>query len=65
MTSVLQPMDAGIIRAFKSSYKKFLVDSFLKSIELNGQIVLPNIKESLYMIKNSWVSISRETICNC
>ena len=64
-TSVLQPLDAGIIRSFKCIYKNKLVESFLNSIELNGNYTLPDIKQAIYMVQSSWSSVSLDTIVNC
>ena len=42
MTCVLQPLDAGIIRAFKAHYKRLLIAHFLESLETNDKIKLPS-----------------------
>ncbi|CAF1058709.1 unnamed protein product [Brachionus calyciflorus] len=64
-TSVLQPMDAGIIRSFKINYKNLLVKSFIKSIELENKVILPNVKDAILMMKLAWYNVSSETISNC
>ena len=65
MTSVLQPCDSGIIRSFKIFYKTILIKSFIRSLEVNGSIELPDIKTSLYYIIETWSKVSSETIENC
>ncbi|CAF0988202.1 unnamed protein product [Brachionus calyciflorus] len=52
-TSVLQPLDAGIIRSLKAIYKNLLVKSLLKSIEMENKVVLPNLKEVILMINTA------------
>ena len=65
LTSVIQPMDAGIIYAFKAKYKKFLAKFFLKSAQETHAINLPTVKCALYFVKNAWDEISGTTINNC
>ena len=64
-TSVLQPLDAGIIRSFKCKYKCILVNQFLTSIEEGNGISMPNVKDALYMIEQAWNQVNEETITNC
>lgn len=64
-TSVLQPLDAGIIKNFKCFYKNQLIASFLRQIELNGKYELPDLKQAIYMVENAWSCVTRETISNC
>ncbi|CAF1086653.1 unnamed protein product [Brachionus calyciflorus] len=65
LTSVFQPMDAGIIRSFKSHYKKLVVQHYLTTIETQKRLVVPSVKEAIYMIKSAWNSVSTSTIRNC
>ena len=60
MTSVLQPNDAGIIKAFKSHYKRLLLEYFLKSINEKDSISFPGVKEAIYLIREAlgvWLKI--------
>lgn len=63
-TSVLQPLDQGIIKAVKSHYRSMLLRHMLLSIE-NGGEKKPNVKEAIDMISGSWNSIRQKTIVNC
>ena len=65
LTSHLQPCDAGIIRSFKAHYRKRLVEHLLSSIENTGEIVLPDVKQAIYFIKESWEKVTSLTISNC
>ncbi|XP_061165650.1 tigger transposable element-derived protein 6-like [Saccostrea echinata] len=63
-TSHLQPLDAGIIQAFKAHYRKlqlhYLVDCFDKN---NAPKVL--LSEGIRFIKQTWESVTPDTIRNC
>lgn len=65
MTSVLQPMDAGIIRSFKSHYKKLVVKHYLSTLESHNKLIPPSVKEAIYMVKLAWSNVSVDTITNC
>ena len=57
LTSVIQSMDARIIRSFKAKYKKLLAKYLLKSVEDFKMIKLPTAKASLYLIEQAWDEI--------
>lgn len=63
MTSMLQPMDAGIIRLLKAHYR--LVRHCLRTLEEQGKPLLPNLREAITMIGRAWAIVSKETIANC
>ena len=54
LTSVLLPIDAGIIKSFKSDYKKCVSIFFLNTIELYNKLERPNVKQAMYMAINAW-----------
>lgn len=68
-TSLIQPLDQGIIRSFKSQYRKRLVSKQILHLECG----LPpqdfskkiDLLEALNMIKLSWNSVTAECILNC
>jgi hypothetical protein len=64
-TSMLQPLDAGIIRSFKCHYKEILIQGYLDSLEKLNKIEVPNVKTAIIMITKAWDSVKNTTIRNC
>ena len=66
MTSHIQPMDAGIIRAFKAHYRRLFVLQALdrKAARLDDLYKI-NQLQAMAMIKKAWDKISQCTISNC
>ena len=68
-TSRLQPLDQGIIKSFKSHYRKELLTTLLakmdtceSSSELSKQI---NVLDAIKWSHKAWSAVSAETITNC
>ncbi|CAG8507032.1 9105_t:CDS:2 [Gigaspora margarita] len=65
-TAHLQPMDAGIINAFKVHYKQLyirqVIHDFDRGIEEPSKI---DILQAIRLVKTAWDGISAETIKNC
>lgn len=64
-TSLLQPLDQGIIHSFKSFYKKSMINKFIINVSENIEIKLPDILDSMILIKKSWNQVTTKTIINC
>ncbi|KAG0430042.1 Tigger transposable element-derived protein 2, partial [Dictyocoela muelleri] len=68
-TSLIQPLDQGIIKLFKDKYKNILVSSFLfnNDLEKNYDQIVKNITvlDALSISSLAWVEITEETIKNC
>ena len=68
-TSVLQPMDQGIIKCFKCYYRKQLVRYVVNELHVNKEITIEKIKVDLLMaskwIRTAWANVTAETIRNC
>ena len=65
-TSVLQPLDQGVINSFKVIYKRHLMSTLIHQIELGcSGCSLPNVLEAMYLIKNAWDQVKVETAVNC
>ncbi|CAG8650870.1 11623_t:CDS:2, partial [Scutellospora calospora] len=60
-TAHLQPMDAGIIKCFKSKYKQKYIQHLLTQFEQGEDIQ----KDAIYYIAESWNEVSETTIMNC
>ena len=68
-TSVLQPLDQGVIRAFKARYRKRLLNSVLATIDnaSNASEIAKYIKplDAVYWISGAWNETKEETITKC
>ncbi|KAG0439047.1 Tigger transposable element-derived protein 1 [Dictyocoela muelleri] len=66
-TSLIQPLDMGIIKAFKNHYFNELINSidydFLSNDFLGFNSI--NIKDAIILISIAWDNINKETITNC
>jgi DDE superfamily endonuclease len=67
-TSVLQPMDQGVIRSFKSKYRVKLLTHIIQEVEGKNKTA-SDIKVDMLMVMNwsafAWGEVTRETINNC
>ena len=64
-TSVIQPMDQGIIAAFKCYYTKLIILDMLNQIEEKEKYEQIITKQSILFIYEAWHKVSEETIKNC
>lgn len=69
VTSLIQPLDQGIIQAWKLHYKRMLVDSILKAQEENTSLVdhlkTVSVKDAIFWAAESWDLIDSSTIYKC
>ncbi|KAK9721600.1 DDE superfamily endonuclease [Popillia japonica] len=66
ITALIQPLDQGIIHAFKTNYRREMLKSLLASdVEVSTFLKTMNFKDVSYNIGLSWQAISRDTIKNC
>ena len=68
-TSLIQPLDQGIIKIFKTKYRKRLLQSLLAQIN-NENINKNNFKkanflDAVYWVEQSWSEVKVESIINC
>lgn len=63
-TSVLQPLDCGIIHSLKCKYTELLSNAKLASTEENTLFSL-NIKDAIHFVAEAWASVNEMTIRNC
>ena len=68
-TSVLQPLDHGIIRAFKARYRKHMLQSLVSKIDSidNAQKLCKEISllDCIHWIAKSWMETQPSTITKC
>lgn len=68
-TSVLQPMDQGIIRALKSHFRKNLVLKIIQCLDGGGASIAQypkiNVLDAILMIHDAWIKLTQRTISNC
>jgi len=66
MTSVLQPMDLGIIKNLKQHYRHKLVLQRLEQMEKKQPMVDVNILQAINIVAKAWrTKVSAQTIANC
>jgi DDE superfamily endonuclease/Tc5 transposase-like DNA-binding protein len=64
-TSVLQPLDAGIICNFKAKYKKSLVQMWCDNCDDENFLSNLTIKEGVNLAAKCWDEVSSSTILKC
>lgn len=66
-TSVLQPLDEGIIRNFKHFYTKNIISSMISNLNESNIDDVKNISllTAINFMKTAWSSVVNETILNC
>ena len=63
-TAYLQPMDAGIIKCFKSYYRRQLIKTYIECAEKDQKQTV-DMKQVIQMVKTSWDEVTPKTINNC
>lgn len=63
-TSVLQPMDQGIIRNFKLNYRKLVMKDYITAIDDKAEFFI-TILDAIFFLVKSWNMVSPRTIINC
>lgn len=69
VTSLIQPMDQGILQSLKKKYRRILLQNLLLATEgeesVIGFLKTVTVKDVLYWIAESWNDIKPETIAKC
>lgn len=65
VTSVLQPMDQGVIKALKTQYRKLQVLQMIENIENSKDIKSLSVLDAILMISEAWEKVTQTTIANC
>lgn len=64
-TSMLQPLDQGIINCFKRHYRDKLVQNIVDHLECGAVPPDVSIQDAIYMTDHAWKSIAPVSISNC
>ncbi|XP_065671797.1 tigger transposable element-derived protein 4-like [Hydra vulgaris] len=64
-TSVLQPMDQGVIRSLKAHYRHKTVRLCIKAVDNNEPMPKISILQAMKDLVSSWNAVSKETVINC
>ena len=64
VTSMIQPMDAGIINSFKCYYKKKLINFMIKCFDEKKEPEI-NMKTVVKWTFESWAQVTNQAIANC
>lgn len=69
VTSLIQPLDQGIIRAAKAHYRTQLVRKMIKAVEQDTSAIefskSIDLLKACHMLKRSWFLVTPSTIKNC
>ena len=63
-TSVIQPLDQGIIRAFKAHYRRRMVQMLLVRIEAKEAVAI-SLYDALILAAAAWREVMPQVISNC
>ena len=64
-TSILQPMDQGVIRSLKAHYRGRVVRLLCRTLEKKEPCPKISILQSMKILADSWEVVTKETIINC
>lgn len=63
-TSVLQPMDQGVIHSLKTQYRKLQIIETIKNIELGKENTI-TVLDAILMVSAAWEKVTAKTISGC
>ncbi|KAH6946715.1 hypothetical protein HPB50_014755 [Hyalomma asiaticum] len=63
-TSLLQPLDQGIIKSVKAEFRKRLVQSLIINLRLKQPTSI-NVRQTAEMLTGAWWNVKTSTIRNC
>ncbi|KAJ4430271.1 hypothetical protein ANN_22483 [Periplaneta americana] len=64
MTSVVQPMNQGVIRNLKHFYRGLVVQKILSGIDTEEMVKI-DLLDACRMIQNAWQKVTCDTVANC
>lgn len=69
VTSLIQPMDQGILQSLKKKYRRLLLQNLLLATEgeesVIGFLKTVTVKDVIYWVAESWNDITPETVAKC
>ena len=63
-TSVVQPMDQGVIRSLKCHYRKQLLNKIIFCMD-TAQPATISLLDAIQFLDDSWKSVTQKTIAKC
>lgn len=63
-TSVLQPLDQGVIRSLKAGYRKRLIGRLLQNLRVGAELKI-DLLGAFSMLGRAWADVTQDTIRNC
>lgn len=66
-TSVIQPLDQGIIKNFKAHYRKLVLKDIIRHMDLHGTKPADklNVLQAMRYVESAWNLVKPDTIANC
>lgn len=64
-TSVIQPIDQGVIKTLKNHYRRLLVQKMVNDTEKSSTPFAVNLLDAIEMITTAWARVSPDTIKKC
>ena len=64
-TSVMQPMDQGIIRSLKAKYRSLAVKKVISALEEKKALPKFSVLSTMLMLQKEWDDIPNSTFTNC
>lgn len=64
-SSILQPMDQGVIYSLKSNYRRMLLAKMINSIDNGAEQFSVSLLDAINFIHMAWQNVSAKTINNC
>ena len=64
-TSILQPMDQGVIRSLEAHYRGRVLRLLCRALEKNEPYSKISILQAMKILTDSWETVAKETVINC
>lgn len=64
-TSVLQPMDQGVIRSLKAKYRVKVIQKMIEAIDKKKELPQISLLDAMKMLVLAWDEVTEKTVQNC